>query len=283
MLKRTISPKPPINRYGFAVAIALIVHLLIVCVFSLNLHSASVDSGSISQIQATLIDHSDTPDSKPIPPPPVKKSPPPPPPIVASVVKTKALPLEQAIDGTIEQSNTSTHKVKPTETPDKKADKVSQPLKKIKQLSMDKALEQEVQKNSAQANQKILSESLSAEISAESQKQQAAASANKAAAKAATALAANSAEINRYKTMILQQIQQHWIVPANVDQLSCELQVELAPGGAVLKVSLSHSSGNDALDRSAIAAVNKASPLPVPKNTTDFDAFRNFTITVKPA
>lgn len=283
MLKRTISPKPPLNRYGFAVAIALIIHLLIVGVFSLNLRSASIDSGSIPQIQATLIDHSDTPDSKPMPPPPVKKSPPPPPPpVVASVVKTKALPLEQAADGTIEQSNTSTHKTKPAETPDKKVNKVSQPLKKIKQLSMDKALEQEVQKNSEQANQKILSESLSAEISAESQKQQSAASTNKAVAKAAAATA-NSAEINRYKTMILQQIQQHWIVPANVDQLSCELQVELAPGGAVLKVSLSHSSGNDALDRSAIAAVNKASPLPVPKNTTDFDAFRNFTITVKPA
>lgn len=283
MLKRTFYSKPTTNRYSFAVVIALIVHLLIVLAFSVNLRSASVDSGTIPQIQATLIDHTDNPVSKPSPPPPVKKNPPPPPPVVASVVKTKALALEQAVDGTIEQSNASTHKIKPTETPDKKVNKVSQPLKQIKQLSMDKALEQEVQKTSEQLDRKILSDSLSAEISAESKKQTAAANASKVATQAATASAANTAEINRYKAMILQQIQQNWIVPVNVEQLSCELQVELAPGGSVLRVTLLHSSGNEALDRSAIAAVNKASPLPVPKSTSDFDAFRNFTITVKPA
>ena len=50
----------------------------------------------------------------------------------------------------------------------------------------------------------------------------------------------------------------------------------------VLNVSVLKSSGNEALDRSAIAAVNKASPLPVPKDSAAFSAFRNFTLTVKP-
>jgi colicin import membrane protein len=89
-------------------------------------------------------------------------------------------------------------------------------------------------------------------------------------------------EVDKYKAMILQQIQQNWIVPQNVQNLSCVLQVQVAPGGMVTGVSLVKSSGNEALDRSAIAAVNKASPLPVPKDTAAFAAFRTFTLTVRP-
>ncbi|MCD6047875.1 MAG: protein TolA [Gammaproteobacteria bacterium] len=89
-------------------------------------------------------------------------------------------------------------------------------------------------------------------------------------------------EVDKYKAMILQQIQQNWIVPQNVQNLSCVLQVQVAPGGMVTGVSLVKSSGNEALDRSAIAAVNKASPLPVPKDSAAFAAFRVFTLTVRP-
>ena len=94
--------------------------------------------------------------------------------------------------------------------------------------------------------------------------------------------AATQGEIDQYKALILQQIQQNWIMPQNIADLSCVLQIALAPGGMVLNVTLSKSSGNAALDRSAIAAVNKASPLPVPKDSAAFAAFRNFTLTVKP-
>ncbi len=93
---------------------------------------------------------------------------------------------------------------------------------------------------------------------------------------------ATQGEIDKYKALILRQIQQNWIMPQNVQNLSAILRVEVAPGGMILKVNLIKSSGNDALDNSAIAAVNKASPLPVPKDSAAFSAFRTFTLTVKP-
>lgn len=92
----------------------------------------------------------------------------------------------------------------------------------------------------------------------------------------------NKSEIDRYKTLILQQIQQNWIMPQQIDNLFCILEIRLAPGGVVLGVKLIKSSGNEALDHSAIAAVNKATPLPVPTDPQIFNAFRKFTLTVKP-
>ena len=102
------------------------------------------------------------------------------------------------------------------------------------------------------------------------------------AAQAQARSAAIQAEVDQYSAMILQQVQQNWIVPQKVEHLSCLLEVQIAPGGMVTQVRLLKSSGNDALDRSALAAVNKASPLPVPKDSAVFNAFRRFTITVKP-
>lgn len=90
------------------------------------------------------------------------------------------------------------------------------------------------------------------------------------------------AEVDQYSALIKQQIQQNWIIPQHVENLSCLIEVQTAPGGMVTQVRLLKSSGNEALDRSALAAINKASPLPVPKDSAAFNAFRRFTITVKP-
>jgi len=180
---------------------------------------------------------------------------------------------------------------KPVPTPDEKAIALK--------AAAQKALEE---KEKQQAQQKSLEESLLSEEmnqppvpknTADSQKQaalmdqQLQAEEMKQQAKMQSTLssAGNKAtqnEINKYKTIILQQIQQNWIVPQNVDHLSCLLKVRVAPGGMVLSVDILKSSGNDALDHSAVAAVNKASPLPVPTNSAAFEAFRTFTLTVKP-
>jgi colicin import membrane protein len=93
---------------------------------------------------------------------------------------------------------------------------------------------------------------------------------------------AELSEIDKYKTQILQAIAQRWLVPDDVDHgLSCKLNIRLAPSGAVLNVTLAKSSGDSALDRSAIAAVYKASPLPVP-DTALFEKFRELSLTVRP-
>ncbi len=89
--------------------------------------------------------------------------------------------------------------------------------------------------------------------------------------------------IDRYQALILQAISQNWMIPPGVDkQLSCKLNIQLGPDGSVLNVILSQSSGNVLLDRSAVAAVYKSSPLPVPKDADAFETFRNFDLIVKP-
>lgn len=89
--------------------------------------------------------------------------------------------------------------------------------------------------------------------------------------------------INKYKALILSAIGQQWLVPDGVShQLKSVYEVHLAPGGAVLSVQLIKSSGNVALDQSAKTAILKASPLPVPKSSRQFDNFRDLRLTVSP-
>lgn len=90
-------------------------------------------------------------------------------------------------------------------------------------------------------------------------------------------------EVNKYKALILQAISEKWIIPTQANKrLFCELMIRVAPGGMVLDVQVTKTSGDPSLDSSARAAVLKASPLPVPSDPNDFNAFRQFVLKVKP-
>jgi len=90
-------------------------------------------------------------------------------------------------------------------------------------------------------------------------------------------------EVNKYKALILQVVSEHWIVPPQVSKtMYTTLMIRLAPGGMVLDVQVVKPSGNPALDSSARAAVLKSSPLPVPPDQQAFEAFRQFTLKVRP-
>lgn len=92
-----------------------------------------------------------------------------------------------------------------------------------------------------------------------------------------------SGEVNKYKALIIQAISQHWILPENVNrQLYSQFRIQLAPNGQVLSVNLIRSSGDSVLDRSAQAAIYKASPLPVPTDSAMFNLFRDISLTVRP-
>ena len=92
-----------------------------------------------------------------------------------------------------------------------------------------------------------------------------------------------SGEVNKYKALIIQAISQHWILPEHVDrQLFSQFRIQLAPNGQVLSVGLIRSSGDPVLDRSAQAAIYKASPLPVPTDSEMFNLFRDISLTVRP-
>jgi colicin import membrane protein len=56
--------------------------------------------------------------------------------------------------------------------------------------------------------------------------------------------------------------------------LECLLSVRLVPGGEVISVTISKSSGNDLFNRRALLAVQKASPLPIPDDVATFERLR---------
>lgn len=90
-------------------------------------------------------------------------------------------------------------------------------------------------------------------------------------------------EINKYKALILQAISEQWVVPTTADKKkSCEMMIHLAPGGKVLEVKITKTSGDVQLDSSARRAVFKAAPLPVPPTAEAFAPFRQFVLKVKP-
>lgn len=58
------------------------------------------------------------------------------------------------------------------------------------------------------------------------------------------------------------------------DGLECVLSVRVIPGGEVVNVSISKSSGNELFDRRAYAAVQKSSPLPIPEDVATFERLK---------
>lgn len=90
-------------------------------------------------------------------------------------------------------------------------------------------------------------------------------------------------EVDKYKALIVNAIGRNWILPENVDSgLSSQFRIRLAPDGMVLEVTLTRSSGDPLLDRSAQTAIYKASPLPVPADPDTFSLFRDISLTVRP-
>ena len=90
-------------------------------------------------------------------------------------------------------------------------------------------------------------------------------------------------EVDKYKALIVNAIGRNWILPEHADSgLSSQFRIRLAPDGIVLEVSLTRSSGDALLDRSAQTAIYKASPLPVPSDAETFNLFRDISLTVRP-
>lgn len=167
---------------------------------------------------------------------------------------------------------------KPTPTPTKKVvpvvDKQQQDkLRQQREAALQKQLQDEQlqqQKSQAAKNRATAEKLLQQQLAAENPNAE-----NKPAA-------ATAGVVDEYKALIIAAVSQQWIVPPNANDKFCKLLVHLAPGGVVLDVSVVQSSGDSALDRSARAAVFKASPLPVPKETALFDSFRELNLTVHP-
>lgn len=87
--------------------------------------------------------------------------------------------------------------------------------------------------------------------------------------------------VDKYKQLILAKIYPNWLITGQKN-LSTDLMINLSPTGTVLNVSVLKSSGVKAFDRSAVAAVYKSSPLPVPNELATQNLFKQFKLTLKP-
>jgi colicin import membrane protein len=89
--------------------------------------------------------------------------------------------------------------------------------------------------------------------------------------------------VDQYIGIIQQKVARNWFKPAAARQgLSCTVKVRLIPGGEVLDAHIVSSSGDPVFDRSVETAVLKASPLPLPPDTSLFENFRDLTFLFKP-
>lgn len=85
------------------------------------------------------------------------------------------------------------------------------------------------------------------------------------------------------EAVIQQKVERYWIRPPDSNKgLICRIAVKLIPGGDVIDAQVVESSGNTAFDRSAEAAVLKASPLPWPNDPKLSATFRNFDFEFNP-
>lgn len=179
--------------------------------------------------------------------------------------------------------------VKPIKTP-KKIEAIAIPdpkQKKLKEDLIQKELLADMQKLHEKQQKKIQQKNLQAEFEKEMKDLKAKTIQNQMLQEQKRVAGLHSSPskgvVDKYKALILQTISQHWLIPGSVDKKrSAELLIRVAPGGVVLDVQLSRSSGDDALDRSARAAVLKSSPLPVPTDADAFEPFRQFILKVKP-
>jgi colicin import membrane protein len=160
--------------------------------------------------------------------------------------------------------------------------------KKLAELNKKKAEEKakadklRVEKELAEKEKAEKARAAQAKADLES-KQQAEAAAKQQAAADAEKQARIAGEVDKYKALIVNAIGRNWILPENANSsLSSQFRIRLAPDGAVLEVSLTRSSGDPLLDRSAQTAIYKASPLPVPTDNETFNLFRDISLTVRP-
>ena len=146
------------------------------------------------------------------------------------------------------------------------------------QLAQTQAQTAAAAKKAADAQKQALAAQKAADAKRATQQQQAVA-AQKTAATAATNTQMQN-EINRYVGLITQAIQAQWTQLPGVDQqkLATTMLIRLAADGTVLQVQNVGSSGNPALDRLALTAVYKASPLPVPTDPALFASFRELKV-----
>lgn len=248
-------------------AFAVHVLLLVMLVFGVSWQHKQVDTAVVVDLWRDL-PTAPAPKVEPPPQPVAKPEPPPPPP----KVETKPLPKPEP---------------EPVPKPDIALKEKLEKERKLKEQQAAEAKKLEAEK----VRQAELDRKKRAEAEALKKKQAAEAAAKSLAAeqqKARDALAAQQAaaaqsEIDKYMDGIRSKVKRFVVVPPSVQgNPEAEVVVTLLPGGEVLDVRISKSSGNAAYDAAVEGAIRKAQPLVVPAGEQFQRYFRRFTMAFRP-
>lgn len=202
----------------------------------------------------------------------------------------QARELQQKVQELEKQSRSAEQKrreeeVRLADVQKKKAEE-EQKRKQEEQKLADVQKKQEELKRQAEVEQKRKQEEL-AKAEAEKKKKEAEEALKKqmAAEQAAQQAAQDKADmnvINQYVARIAGAIQGQFNTAGLDAGLSCVLQIRMLAGGEVTDARITKSSGNAIFDSRAIAAVQLASPLPVPDDARIFGKMREIRLTFKP-
>jgi colicin import membrane protein len=169
---------------------------------------------------------------------------------------------------------------------DKELQKKKQQEKKaLKEKQRRERQEQAQQKKQAERERRLLEKMQEIESQeAERQRQlQAERRARQLELEQQQALANELSETERFMALIRSRIESKWHIPPNSRKLTVVLRIRLLPTGELSAVKLLESSGQSAMDQSALSAVNSIRLFPVPKDRVIFEKyFRQFSMSFTP-
>ena len=174
---------------------------------------------------------------------------------------------------------------------DKLAKEKAEKEQKAKEDAARKKLQEALNKNNIDKEMAALESKIKAEKEAKL-RQEAALAAQKEADRLAQAKAqaeqqaaaekeakAQDDLIKKYTKRIYEAIKREWSIPPQSAELSAQVRIVLLPDGEVRSILFLKRSGNSAFDASIEAAIEKASPLPVPTDAELFRQFRSVNLT----
>lgn len=87
-----------------------------------------------------------------------------------------------------------------------------------------------------------------------------------------------------YEQLIGDTVRRFWSLPPNVDNsMRPTVLIQLLPTGEIVSAAIAQSSGNAALDRSVLQAIDRVGRFQVPSDNRVFErSFRRFTMTFVP-
>lgn len=104
-----------------------------------------------------------------------------------------------------------------------------------------------------------------------------------AARERAEQAAAVDRAVDEHKNKIAAKIRRNIVMPPNVpNDAQAEFLVRVGPGGTVLIVELTRSSGNQAYDSAVDRSIHKSEPLPLPPDVALLNRFRELKLVFRP-